>query len=72
MSTIRLHDTVQFFPFDPIRKEIHVRNAPVEGTVVEDLARHYRVRLPHSATCMVLKTNPSLARCGPEVAPTSS
>ncbi len=31
MSVIRLHDSVQFFPFDPIRKEIHVRNAPLEG-----------------------------------------
>jgi hypothetical protein len=63
MSVIRLHDIVQFFPFDPIRKEIHVRNAPLEGTVAEDLRRHYRVRLPHGATCMVLKTNPSLEKC---------
>ena len=72
MSAIRLHDNVQFFPFDPIRKEIHVRNDPLEGTVVEDLARHYRVRLAYNASCLVLKTNPSLARCGPEAAPTSS
>jgi hypothetical protein len=63
MSTIRLHDTVQFFPFDPIRKEIHLTNAPLEGTVVEDLRRHYRVWLACRASCLVLKTNPSLAKC---------
>ena len=41
-------------------------------SVVEVLARHYRVRLAYNASCLVLKTNPSLARCGPEAAPTSS
>ena len=71
MSVIRLHDTVQFFPFAPIRKEIHLKNAPLEGTVVEDLRRHYRVRLACRASCLVLKTNPSLAKCGPEAAPIS-
>lgn len=64
---LAINDTVQFFPFDPIRKEIHLKNAPLEGTVVEDLRRHYRVRLPYNALCLVLKTNPTLA-----AAPTSS
>ena len=67
MSAIRLHDNVPVFPFDPIRKEIHLKNAPLEGTVVEDLRRHYRVRLACRASCLVLKANPSLAKC-----PTSS
>lgn len=64
---LAINDTVQFFPFDPIRKEIHLKNAPLEGTVVEDLRRYYRVRLSHNAFCLVLKTNPTLT-----AAPTSS
>ena len=64
---LAINDSVQFFPFDPIRKEIHLKNAPLEGTVVEDLRRHYRVRLPYNAFCLVLKTNPTLT-----AAPTSS
>ena len=66
---IQLYDTVQFFPFDAARRVIHTKNAPIEGTVVDDLCRHYRVRLPGNAFCLVLKANPTLDRCA---APTSS
>lgn len=68
---IQLYDTVQFFPFDAARRVIHTRNDPIEGTVIGDLRRHYRVRLPGNAFCLVLKANPTLDRCAAP-APTSS
>jgi hypothetical protein len=68
---IAVHDPIQFFPFDPVRRIVHVKNPPLEGTVVAEIRRHYRVRLPGNAFCLVLKTNPTLDRCAP-AAPTSS
>ncbi len=65
--SLAINDPVQFFPFDPTRRVVHVRNPPIEGRVVAVLRRYYRVRLACGAPCTVAKTNPTLA-----AAPTSS
>lgn len=62
----KVSDPVQFFPFDPVSKTIILTNPPLEGTVANVLSRYYRIDLPGLASCMVSKSNPTLARCGPE------
>ena len=59
-------DAVCFFPFDLFGKTIYLNNPPLEGTVAEVLPDHYRINLPGLASCLVVKSNPTLARQGEE------